>query len=548
MTNLDKLEDLLRRSEKEKAYELINEDKGITAEILINEGISFGIIKEYDLSISYFELTGKIAEDESIKGEARENLAVTYNNRGNAYDEIKQHERAIEDYSKAIELNPNLAGAYYNRGVAYHEIKQHEKAIEDYNKAIELNPNLAEAYNNRGLAYREIKQHERAIEDYNKAIELNPNLAVTYANRGITQLQTNEELDKAIKDFKHARALFEGRDKERMLGFIEWAKARKEMTMKNWDKFRERMNEAKETFEQIKDPLSISISAFIEFSYLDEKLDTSLNITEPIEALEEIETVLRNLPKVEGLIDPERTIFGARIASFAILSEFIGSVKSIDENTGSGVVKAKLTKLLEESRKVEEAFKSVNFAKGKTAIVDIQEIISLVNQEMEGIKWAADENQKALEILEEYWSRLSPAIRVMNGVSTSEMQVMALGRQIEELKAITSKGFERMSEEHKEILETIYETENILMQKDVINARYRIEFPSISPPRIIIDIPMGTLTEAQIEEKAEEIMCKIKSVKDEVMGKVKEDIFNALKCIPEKIGGKLLKRLKKTKV
>ena len=49
MTNLDDLEDLLHRGEKEKAYELIKEDKGITAEILINEGISFGIIGNYKL-------------------------------------------------------------------------------------------------------------------------------------------------------------------------------------------------------------------------------------------------------------------------------------------------------------------------------------------------------------------------------------------------------------------------------------------------------------------------------------------------------------------
>ena len=787
MTNLDEVEDLLRRSEKEKAYELIKEDRGITAEILINEGISFGTIGEYNISISYFELAEKIAEDESIKEIARENLAGAYNNRGLAYGEIKQHERAIENYNKAIELNPNLAEAYNNRGVAYYEIKQHEraiedynkaielnpkyamayynrgneygeikqhekaiedynkaielnpkyadaynnrgnayreikkhekaiedynkaielnpkyamvysnrgvaygglkqyakaiedfskaielnpkyadaynnrgvayreikqhekaiedynkaielnpnlaeaynnrgnayreikqheraiedynkaielnpkyadaynnrgvayreikqhekaiedynkaiklnpkyagaynnrgneygeikqheKAIEDYNKAIELNPNLAEAYNNRGVAYREIKQHERAIEDYNKAIELNPKYAEAYANRGITQLQTNEELDKAIKDFKHARDLFEGRDKERVLGFMEWAKARKEMNMKNWDGFRERMNEAREIFEKINDPLSLSINAFIEFSYLDEELDNSLNIPEPIKALEEIETVLRNLPKVEGLIDPERTIFGARITSFAILSEFIGSVKHIDENTDLGVVKAKLTELLEESREVEKAFESVNFVKGKTAIVDIQEIISLVKQEIEEIKWAANKNQKALEILKKYWSRLSSAIKVMNGDSTRKTEDIALGREIKKLTAITLKGFERISGEHKEILEKIYDTENILMQKDVVNARYRIEIKapvisSISPisPKIIIDIPIGKLTEEQIEEKAEEIAYKFKYLK----GKVKEEFLEAIKHIPV-IGDKLLRRLKKTK-
>ena len=619
MTTLDDLEDLLRRGEKERAYELIKEAKGITAEILMNEGIYFGTVEEHSISISYFELVEKIAEDDKNKEIARENLAMTYynrgnayreikqhekaiedynkaielnpkyamayNNRGNAYREIKQHERAIEEYNKAIELNPNLAMAYNNRGVAYCEIKQHERAIEEYNKAIELNPNLAMAYNNRGIAYREIKQHEKAIEDYNKAIELNPkyawaynnrgnayceikqheraiedynkaielspNLAQPYANRGFTRLQANEDLDKAIEDFKCARDLSEGKEKDRMLGFIEWVKARKEMNMKNWGDFRERMNEAKEIFEKINDPLSHSIDTYIKFSYLDEKLDNALNIPDPIKALEEIETVLKNPPKVEELIGSEGTIFDARITSFAILSEFIGLVKHIDENTDSGVVKAKLTELLEDSREVEEAFESVNFVKGKTAIVDIQEIISLVKQEMEEIKWAANKKQKALEILKKYWSRLSSAIKMMNGVSTRETENITLGREIKselrvgfaETKEIISKGFEKSSEEHKEILEKIYETENILMQKDVINARYRIEFPPPpSPAKIIVDIPIGKLTEKQIEEKAEEIAYKFKYLR----GKVKKEFLGAIKRIPE-MGDKLLKRLKKTK-
>jgi tetratricopeptide (TPR) repeat protein len=504
-----------------------------------NQGVAYGGLKQYEKAI----------EDFSKAIDLNPKYADAYNNRGNAYREIKQHEKAIEDYNKAIEHNPNLAVAYNNRGLAYRKIKQYERAIEDHDKAIELNPKYAVAYNNRGNAYREIKQHEKAIEDYSKAIELNPKYADAYANRGITQLQTNEELDKAIEDFEHARALFEGRDKELVLGFIEWAKARKEMTMKNWDGFRERMDEAREIFGKIGDPLSISINAFIEFSYLDEKLDNALNITEPIEALEKIKTVLKNLPKVEGLIDPERTIFGARIISFAILGEFIGSVKSIDENTDLGVVKAKLTELLEESRKVEKAFESVNFAKGKTTIVDTQEIISVVKQEMEGIKWAANKRQKALGILKKYWSRLSSAIKMMNGKLSRATEDITLERELlksefAETKGIILKGFEKSSEEHKKILEEIYKTENILMQKDVVNARYRIEFPpSPSPTKIIVDIPIGKLTEKQIEEKVEEIAYKFKYLKD----KVKEEFLEAIKRIPV-IGKELLNRLKKTKV
>jgi tetratricopeptide (TPR) repeat protein len=246
MTNLDELEDLLRRGKKEKAYEQIKEDRGTSADILINEGFLFGTIGEYSISISYFELAEKISKNNEIKKIARENLAVAYLSRGNAHSKLKQRDKAIEDYNKAIELNPKYALAYTNRGTAY--------------------------------------------------------------------LQTNEDLDKAIEDFRCAKDLFEGKEKERMLGFMEWARARKEMNIKRWDDFRERMKEAREIFEKINNPLSYSLDAFIKFSFIDEELDNALKISDPMEALKKIETALKNLPEVEGLIiGPEGTIFGARV-------------------------------------------------------------------------------------------------------------------------------------------------------------------------------------------------------------------------------------------
>jgi tetratricopeptide (TPR) repeat protein len=375
----------------------------------------------------------------------------------NTYHKLNQYEEAIEDYNKAIELNPKNAEAYNNRGNAHSELNKHEEAIEDFNKAIELDPKYAEAYNNRGNAYYELNKHEEAIEDFNKAIELNPNFAAAYNNRGITLVQTNEELDKAIGDFKHARDLSEGKDKERMLGVIEWAKARKEMNMKNWDNFRERMNEAREIFEKINDLLSYSFSTSIKFSFLDEELDDALNIPDPLKASEELENSLKSLPEVEGLIEPERTIFGARISSFAILGEFISSTKSIDENTDLEEVKEVLTKLHKQSKEVEKMFESVNFDTGKTTIVDMQRIISSVKQEIEEIKRAVNRKQKALEILEKYRSRLSSAIKVMNGISTRETENITLGRELKselrvgfaETKKIFQKGSRKVAKSIK---------------------------------------------------------------------------------------------------
>ena len=65
-----------------------------------------------------------------------------------------------------------MTSAYLNRGTAYAELGQKERAIEEYSRAIELDPKKTKAYLNRGVAYAELGQMERAIEEYSRAIEL----------------------------------------------------------------------------------------------------------------------------------------------------------------------------------------------------------------------------------------------------------------------------------------------------------------------------------------------------------------------------------------
>jgi len=105
------------------------------------------------------------------------------------------------EFDKAIELNPDNADAYFNRGDAYDEIGEYEKAIADYSKAIELKPGDALAYFNRGNAYGEIREYGKAIADYSRVIELNPGDADTYYNRGLA-CQEKGELAKAASDLE----------------------------------------------------------------------------------------------------------------------------------------------------------------------------------------------------------------------------------------------------------------------------------------------------------------------------------------------------------
>jgi tetratricopeptide (TPR) repeat protein len=77
----------------------------------------------------------------------------------------------------------NTALAYNNRGVAYNEKRDYEHAIADFSKAIDLDAKLAVAYNNRGLAYHAKGDYERAIADFSKAIDLDPKNACTFTGR-----------------------------------------------------------------------------------------------------------------------------------------------------------------------------------------------------------------------------------------------------------------------------------------------------------------------------------------------------------------------------
>ena len=130
----------------------------------------------------------------------------SYNNRGIAYSDIGQYDRALEDYNKVIAMNPYYSRAYNNRGVVYSRQGLYDMAIEDFSKAIDLKPNFFDAYNNRGVAFDKAGRFEKAMEDFQKALVLNPGFERTYINRGVAY-QRAGMLDKAIEDFNTALSI-----------------------------------------------------------------------------------------------------------------------------------------------------------------------------------------------------------------------------------------------------------------------------------------------------------------------------------------------------
>jgi tetratricopeptide (TPR) repeat protein len=72
------------------------------------------------------------------EGETPQNLAIAFNNRGNAYLDKRDYDRAIKDYDEAIRLDPNDDLYFGNRGDAFRITGQYERAIADYRKALSL--------------------------------------------------------------------------------------------------------------------------------------------------------------------------------------------------------------------------------------------------------------------------------------------------------------------------------------------------------------------------------------------------------------------------
>jgi lipoprotein NlpI len=131
---------------------------------------------------------------------------VAFYNRGYAYTDKGDNDRAIADFNEAIRIDPKSAAAFNNRGYAYSDKGDNDRAIADFNEAIRLDPKSAAAFKNRGVAYHGKGDNDRAIADYNEAIRLSPKSSLAYFARGRSYLFAGS-VEKALADLNQASAL-----------------------------------------------------------------------------------------------------------------------------------------------------------------------------------------------------------------------------------------------------------------------------------------------------------------------------------------------------
>lgn len=126
-------------------------------------------LEEEDLTgyLEYIKQTGNI--DEVIQ------YASQYYQKAYQLSSQKEHEQAIEMYSKAIELIPNFFEAIDNRAFCKMDLGRWDAAIEDFDLSLNVNPNSFLALFSIGECYFKAAEYLKAKEYFEQAAVIDPN-------------------------------------------------------------------------------------------------------------------------------------------------------------------------------------------------------------------------------------------------------------------------------------------------------------------------------------------------------------------------------------
>jgi Ca-activated chloride channel homolog len=153
------------------------------ANTLVNHGNEFYRQGAYDIAAAYYRRAIEKDPDNHV---AHYNLA-------NALYRHKKFQGAIDAYKESGKTQgPNLkAASYYNEGVVYSYLKNTEKAVESYKKALRINPDDKEARENLQKALSELKKQQQQKQQNQQQNQ--SNMSQKEVERRLKMLQEKEK-------------------------------------------------------------------------------------------------------------------------------------------------------------------------------------------------------------------------------------------------------------------------------------------------------------------------------------------------------------------
>lgn len=110
-------------------------------------------------------------------------------------------DEALELVNQAIASSPKEPKLYLARGYIHQYERRHQKAVNDFSKAIQLDPNSIEAWQRRGEEQFKLAQFKESVADFERVIQLRPQRAPYHWQLGISYYYTGQHL-KGMSLFK----------------------------------------------------------------------------------------------------------------------------------------------------------------------------------------------------------------------------------------------------------------------------------------------------------------------------------------------------------
>jgi tetratricopeptide (TPR) repeat protein len=128
-------------------------------------------------------------------------------NRGLAYSDAGQMDKALADFNKGEQLEPENPNIINNRGSIYFKQGEYDKALNDFNRSIDLDPRFQLGYLNRAILWGRMREFEKTVQDCTSALEINKSFYRAYYYRATAYKELNLK-DRALADFKTAYMIF----------------------------------------------------------------------------------------------------------------------------------------------------------------------------------------------------------------------------------------------------------------------------------------------------------------------------------------------------
>ena len=147
----------------------------------------------YEEAIKYYRI---YLNDYPNSVNARSSIASSYLN-------LKEYQKAIDEFEKAKEMDPRIFKDYQNLGLSYLRSGNYLKAKSTFLRAVELNPEDYMALGNLAIVQTYLKENDQALENYKKAFALHPeleNLKFDYASL-LASMGKNDEAIKVYQEY-----------------------------------------------------------------------------------------------------------------------------------------------------------------------------------------------------------------------------------------------------------------------------------------------------------------------------------------------------------